>query len=102
MKERERRGGDIFQSRARLVKYTLPFNCLRSDLWHILAIPHKICRPWQFVLSFFLPSSLPTSVKEAINIKRDHWAARLVLARAATEGRGLCVICEEKEEEDRH
>lgn len=68
-KRRERkneRGGFFFSdsvshwsaapSRGRLVKYGLPFNCLHSDMWHILAIPHKIRRPRQFVLSFLLPS----------------------------------------------
>lgn len=61
------RGGEFFflffndrvaaLSRGHLVKYGLPFNCLHSDMWHILTIPHKIRCPQQFVSSFLFPFS---------------------------------------------
>lgn len=76
-------------SGGRLLKY-FPLIVLHSDMGHILAIPQKICRPRQFVLSFLFPSPR-TSVRETINIKRDQWATRLSLTRC--HGGGLFVCC---------
>lgn len=56
----------------RLVKYGPLCNCLHSYMWHILAIPHKVCRHWQFVLSFLSPLTLRG---EPLIFNGTYWAA---------------------------